>query len=84
MTFSSHTWAVLLAAGSGTRLADACGGRRKQFLEFQDLPLFWHSARTFARVAAIKGLVFVFPPEELETCTTRVRALDAANSLGLP
>ncbi|EMG35755.1 4-diphosphocytidyl-2-methyl-D-erythritol synthase [Desulfocurvibacter africanus PCS] len=79
-----HTWAVLLAAGSGTRLADACGGRRKQFMEFQGLPLFWHSARTFARVVAIKGLVFVFPPEEIEACAAQVRALDAANSLGLP
>lgn len=86
MTFPSHssTWAVLLAAGSGTRLAASRGGRRKQFLEFQGAPLFWHSALTFARVAAIKGIVFVFPPDELDGCRSLVAELDSGGGLGLP
>lgn len=81
---SLSTWAILLAAGSGTRLAGSSGGRRKQFLEFRGLPLFWHSAQTFGRVAAIKGLVFVFPPEDLEQCRSLVAELDAGGVLGLP
>jgi len=79
-----HTWAILLAAGSATRLASACHGRRKQFLDFQGLPLFWHSALTFSRVVAIKGLVLVFPPDELPSCLCLARELDARHALGLP
>lgn len=83
MSAPSSTWAVILAAGSGTRMAQACGGVRKQFLDYQGLPLFWHSARALARVAPLGGLVFVFPPEELEASTERIRQL-GVESLGLP
>lgn len=58
-----NLWAVLLAAGRGSRLAAHSGGALKQFLPHQGLPLFWHSAETLARVASLRGLVLVFPPD---------------------
>ncbi len=85
----THLWAVLLAAGSGARLAPALaqGGAaalRKQYLDLEGAPLFWHSARTLARVQAVRGLVFVFPPEDLERQAAVVAELDAGDPLGLP
>ncbi len=82
-------WAVLLAAGSGSRLAQALADGtgeavRKQYLDLDGAPLFWHSARTFARVQAVKGLVFVFPPEDVERMAALVAELDAGEPLGLP
>ncbi|MDQ7835394.1 MAG: 2-C-methyl-D-erythritol 4-phosphate cytidylyltransferase [Humidesulfovibrio sp.] len=82
-------WAVLLAAGSGTRLAQALtqqGGDpvRKQYLDLNGAPLFWQSARTLSRVQAVTGLVFVFPPQDLERMGELVAELDAAEPLGLP
>ncbi len=76
-------WAVLLAAGSGTRLAEAGLGVKKQFLTYGSQPLFWRSARTFSRIAAVKGLVFVFPKEDLEAVRADVERL-ADGGLGLP
>ena len=61
------TWAILLAGGSGTRLAAATGGVKKQFLHYQNRSLFWHSAATFAAMPAIHGLVLVFPEQDLAT-----------------
>ena len=55
-----NCWAVLPAAGSGTRLA-AAGGLAKQFLLWQDEPLYWHAAKTFAQVARVRGIVVIFP-----------------------
>lgn len=87
-TQAPDVWAVLLAAGSGTRmgaaLAELAGPARKQYLEHEGAPLFWKSARTFARVACVRGLVFVFPPQDLERMREVVAGLDAAESLGLP
>jgi len=83
-------WAVLLAAGSGTRLAQALaphgGGEavRKQYLDLGGAPLFWHSARTLSRVQAVQGLVFVFPAQDVERMSALVASLDAAEPLGLP
>ena len=82
---ADHTfWAILLAAGTGTRLAAATGNIPKQFLCFRDAPLYWQSALLMSRAARIKGLVFVFPPERLEEERQRLRALDAGHALGLP
>jgi 2-C-methyl-D-erythritol 4-phosphate cytidylyltransferase / 2-C-methyl-D-erythritol 2,4-cyclodiphosphate synthase len=82
-------WAVLLAAGSGVRLAQALASGsgpapRKQYLDLHGAPLFWHSARTLARVQAVKGLVLVFPPEDCERLAAQVAGLDAGEPLGLP
>lgn len=81
---ANDIWAILLAAGSGVRLTEAARGVRKQYLPFQGRPLFWNSARTFARVPRIKGLVFVFPPGELAAMREEVQRLFAAEDLGLP
>ncbi|MGL1861159.1 MAG: 2-C-methyl-D-erythritol 4-phosphate cytidylyltransferase [Pseudodesulfovibrio sp.] len=78
-----NIWGVILAAGSGTRLADASGGVRKQYLEYKGAPLFWHSARTFSRVAKLRGLVFVFPPDEVAAMEKQVRQFFKSEDLGL-
>lgn len=75
-------WAVILAAGSGSRLA-ASIGVKKQFLAVAGKPLFWLAARSLARAPGLDGLVFVFPPDHPEAPDLTSR-LDAAESLGLP
>lgn len=84
MSKSGEVWAVILAAGSGTRLAASVGGVKKQFLLWKGFPLFWHSAITFSNTPRISGLVFVFPPDQVEEMKTVVSALDGSDSLGLP
>lgn len=76
-------WALLLAAGQGSRLTAATGGVAKQFLEWRGAPLYWESALVFARCARLRGLVFVFPEDCLETERTRVEALMRMRPLGL-
>jgi 2-C-methyl-D-erythritol 4-phosphate cytidylyltransferase/2-C-methyl-D-erythritol 2,4-cyclodiphosphate synthase len=88
MSPASHAWAVILAAGAGTRLAAALaaagGPPRKQYLELDGAPLFWASARTFARVPAVRGLVLVFPAEDVEAMLGKVADLARLDGLGLP
>ncbi len=79
----NNIWGIILAAGSGTRLAEATGGERKQYLEYKGAPLFWHCARTFSRVAKLRGLVFVFPPDELAAMEKKVRQFFRSEELGL-
>ena len=62
---AAKPWALILAAGQGTRMADAAGGTAKQFLPWQGVPLFWHAARAMSRSACVAGIVFVFPPSQL-------------------
>lgn len=87
-THTQDAWAVILAAGSGTRLASALaetgGPQRKQYLELEGEPLFWKSARTFARLQAVQGLVLVFPPEDLERMTGVAAELYQRDPLGVP
>lgn len=84
MAKPAHPTAVILAAGSGSRMADATGGVPKQYLSHAGVPLFWLSARTFSRVAALRGLVFVFPPADAERMRAEVERLNAEEDLGLP
>lgn len=78
-----RTWVLLLAAGSGTRLAAAGLPDAKQFLPLHGAPLYWASARTLAHVAGIEGLVFVFPPHRVEEERVRITSLNEGNVLGL-
>ncbi|MBG0791155.1 MAG: 2-C-methyl-D-erythritol 4-phosphate cytidylyltransferase [Desulfovibrionaceae bacterium] len=78
-----NIWGIILAAGSGSRLADAAGGTRKQYIEYKSTPLFWHSARTFSRVARVKGLVFVFPPDDAAVMEKRLKQYFKSENLGL-
>lgn len=77
-------WAVVVAAGSGSRLAAAGASTPKQFLEFQGIPLFWHAARRLAACPALGGLVLVFPAAHLETATALARQCAAQDGLTLP
>ena len=78
-----NIWGIILAAGSGTRLADASGGVRKQYLEYKGAPLFWHSARAFSRVPGVRGVVFVFPPEDAPAMEKQVRQFFKSEDLGI-
>ncbi len=78
-----ETWAVLLAAGSGSRLSGASLDVRKQYIEYKGVPLFWHSARTLSRIAALKGIVFVFPEADLKRMRRTVKDLFKTDDLGL-
>ncbi|MFW5734796.1 MAG: 2-C-methyl-D-erythritol 4-phosphate cytidylyltransferase [Oceanidesulfovibrio sp.] len=81
MPARSTTWAVVLAAGSGSRMA---ADTPKQFLTLGDAPLFWRSARTFAAMPDLAGVVFVFPPALLEESTRLVEELVSRQPFGLP
>lgn len=65
-------------------MGDATNGMPKQFLEWQGVPLYWHSARTFCRCGAVRGLIFVFPAENFELAVEQCRAVAAEEDPGLP
>ena len=77
-------WAVVLAAGSGSRLAAALQGRAKQFEPFDGAPLYWRSAQVFAQSGAVGGIVLVFPEAVREAEAARIAALPAGDDLGIP
>lgn len=77
-------WAVILAAGSGSRLASAGLSVRKQFLMHDGAPLFWRSLRTLSRLPELAGLVVVFPPEMFDESRALLRDLLAREPVGLP
>jgi 2-C-methyl-D-erythritol 4-phosphate cytidylyltransferase/2-C-methyl-D-erythritol 2,4-cyclodiphosphate synthase len=79
-----NAWAVILAAGSGSRMAAAGLASRKQFLPLGGRPLYWASARTLARVPRIAGLVLAFPSPELDARRAELETLLATEPLGLP
>lgn len=79
----TNIWGIILAAGSGSRLAETIDGARKQYLEYKAAPLFWHCARTFSRVAQLKGVVFVFPPEDAKSMEKTVGQYFRSEDLGL-
>ena len=58
-----NPWAILLAAGKSSRLAAHGHATPKQFLLLDDAPVFWRSAVTLSRLAPLRGIVFVMPPE---------------------
>ena len=74
-------WTILLAAGRSSRLGPQRG--KKQFLHWKGRPLFWHSARVFAAIPAMKGIVFVFPPGEVDEHTEWAEGTARSETLGL-
>ena len=76
-------WTVLLAAGSGTRLAAASGGVKKQFLRHNGRPLYWQALTAFAKCPAVAGVMVVFPPDDLETARAELDTLRATADPGL-
>ncbi|MDR2076204.1 MAG: 2-C-methyl-D-erythritol 4-phosphate cytidylyltransferase [Desulfovibrio sp.] len=90
-----NIWAILLAAGSGSRLALPGSRLPKQFLNLDGFPLFWRSAATLARLAPLRGILFVLPsrwegeggdisPDRLYEGIRRLEATRPGQSLGLP
>ena len=58
--------------------------RPKQFLEYQGVPLYWHSARTLSRCARVAGIIFVFPEYCLAEEEVRIRQLDGLTAGATP
>ncbi|MFW5836991.1 MAG: 2-C-methyl-D-erythritol 4-phosphate cytidylyltransferase [Desulfovibrionaceae bacterium] len=83
-TRANEIWAVLLAAGLGSRLRKAGLQTSKQYLLWNGGPLFWSSAETFARMPPVKGVVFVFPPGEVAEREAMVRELAGERNFPLP
>ena len=79
-----QTWAIILAAGQGSRLSAASGGIPKQFLPLHERPLYWESVRTFSRCARLSGLVLVFPAEQLERAGSEVTDLMHRDKIVMP
>ncbi len=81
---SPTVWAVLLAAGSGSRLAAAGVDTPKQFLEHRGQPLFWRSVQTLAATPLVRGLVVVFPQQLLEHGAHLLETLAHESGLAMP
>jgi len=79
----NECWGIILAAGQGSRMAEATGGEAKQFLRWKGAPLWWQSALAMAASPRIHGLVFVFPAERLKEAEAELRQLDRTRSLGV-
>ncbi|MDR2573817.1 MAG: 2-C-methyl-D-erythritol 4-phosphate cytidylyltransferase [Desulfovibrio sp.] len=79
---NTKPWALIMAAGGGSRLASATGGECKQMLLWRGIPLYLHSALAMSRSAVIGGLIFVFPETRVRQEEQRLRQL--RNGLGLP
>lgn len=84
LSYAAQPWLIILAAGRGERLQSAGLSCRKQFLSFGDYPLYWHSALAAARVARLKGVVFVLPEEMLAEREAEISELTRLRPLGLP
>ncbi len=80
----NECWGVILAAGQGSRMAQATGGEAKQFLPYRGAPLWWHSARAMAASPLVHGLVFVFPEDRLDAARREALELNARESCGVP
>ena len=77
-------WAIVLAAGQGSRLKRAGIQTKKQFLTYKGLPLFAHCLQTLARFPLIRGLVLVVPAEDFVFCQELCLQLEAKLDLGVP
>ncbi len=79
-----NIWAILLAAGRGSRLAEHGAATPKQLLPLGGKPLLWRSAMTFSRLAFLRGIVFVVPARHVDEYSDLLRSLDGGGVLGLP
>lgn len=79
-----NIWAIILAAGQSSRLAKSGLRQKKQFLEYQGVPLFWHSVLTFARSSRISGIVITLPVDELPLCVELIENLKQKRYPGVP
>jgi len=56
------------AAGSGTRMAKAAGGTKKQFLLLDGRPILAHTLSRFEEVPEVCEIIPIVPPEDMEGC----------------
>ncbi|MGM0423482.1 MAG: 2-C-methyl-D-erythritol 4-phosphate cytidylyltransferase [Thermodesulfobacteriota bacterium] len=77
-----QTWCILLAAGQGSRMGSH--STKKQFLDWQNKPLYWHSVRAFSAMPCIQGLVFVFPSQEMQNRSQELQDLFQLEQPGVP
>ncbi|MFP4167965.1 MAG: 2-C-methyl-D-erythritol 4-phosphate cytidylyltransferase [Desulfonatronovibrionaceae bacterium] len=62
-----NIWAVVLAAGSSTRLRAQGHKDKKQFLRYASAPLYWHSVDKLCSSPLISGICVALPPSEFES-----------------
>ncbi|MFO7727856.1 MAG: 2-C-methyl-D-erythritol 4-phosphate cytidylyltransferase [Desulfonatronovibrio sp.] len=79
-----NIWAIILAAGQSSRLCRSGLEQKKQFLEYQGAPLFWHSVLTFAGSSRISGIIITFPQQDLLSCKKFLEDLKLKKDPGIP
>ncbi len=57
--------AIVVAGGSGRRIADAAAGARKQYLEVGGVPVLLRAIRPFVDHAAVREVIVVLPAEDV-------------------
>ncbi len=77
-------WAIVLAAGSSTRLGTEGIKNKKQFLEYKNAPLYWQSISILAHCPAVSGITLVFPPDELKYRQGEGERLHRSNNPEIP
>ncbi len=76
-------WCVLVAAGQGSRLAEATDGVAKQFLPFCGEPLLLYAARRLAAIPKLRGMVIVLPVDGFAAHDAAIAACLQAQPLGI-
>lgn len=69
---TDQTWAVVPAAGVGSRMGGEAGDPAKQFRELDDAPILVHTLRALASAPGVTGLVVVVGEEEVEPVRQRL------------
>lgn len=86
-SYAPKPWAIILAAGSGSRLNYGRAAEDKlapkQFIAYKDYPLYWHSALCMCKVASMQGIIFVFPKDHMDCATKAIKAFTLNKPLGL-
>ncbi len=77
-------WAILVAAGTGSRLAPFVDSRPKQFLPWRGVPLYWHSVRALARCSLVQGITIVTPADMAESDRNVMENLLQTENPGIP
>lgn len=67
-------YAVIVAAGSGTRMQSATP---KQFLQLKGKPVLWHTLQTFLNAYDDLQIILVLSSSHIETGTSIIRELNA-------
>ncbi|MBO4369714.1 MAG: 2-C-methyl-D-erythritol 4-phosphate cytidylyltransferase [Desulfovibrio sp.] len=82
-TQKRSVWAIIVAAGSGSRMGEAFP-KPKQFLSWQGVPLYWHAVRALGRSPLLDGIVLVLPQNDTEKESKEAKERAKKEHLGLP